>query len=119
MVEPERGVLAPVPLPRLPLHASVPLPPRMVLGRRRLPGGNGIKIGLPGKSILRKHFEENRTSRRPFLLLRISFPGRLIFIQFIPGGHGHDGGQQVRRGLTRRQVGLDLEGGWEFYFHFF
>ena len=24
------------------------------------------------------------TSRRPFLLLRISFPGRPIFIQFVP-----------------------------------
>ena len=26
------------------------------------------------------------TSRRPFLLLRISFPGRPIFIQLPPGG---------------------------------
>ena len=49
------------------------------------PGGNCIKIGLPGKSILRDYFQENMTSRRPFLLLRISFPGRPIFIQFIPG----------------------------------
>ena len=48
------------------------------------PGGNCIKIGLPGKSILRDYFLENRSSRRPFLLLRISFPGRRIFIQFIP-----------------------------------
>ena len=36
-----------------------------------LPGGNCIKIGLPGKSILRDYFQENITSRRPFLLLRI------------------------------------------------
>ena len=42
------------------------------------------KIGLPGKSILGDYFEENKTSRSPFLLLRISFPGRPIFIQFIP-----------------------------------
>ena len=42
------------------------------------------KIGLPGKSILRDYFQENRTSRRPFLLLRISFPGRPIFIQLPP-----------------------------------
>ena len=49
------------------------------------PGGIGIKIGLPGKSILRDHFQENRTSERPFLLLRISFPERPIFIQFVPG----------------------------------
>ena len=49
------------------------------------PGGNCIKIGLPGKSILGDYFQENRTSRRTFLLLRISFPGRTIFIQFIPG----------------------------------
>ena len=48
-------------------------------------GGNCIKIGLPGKSILRYYFQENGTSRRPFLLLRIRFPGRPIFIQFIPG----------------------------------
>ena len=39
------------------------------------PGGNCMEIGLPGKSILGDYFEENRTSRRPFLLLRISFPG--------------------------------------------
>ena len=51
---------------------------------REPPGGNCIKIGLPGKSILRQYFQENRTSRRPFLLLRISFPGRPIFIQFVP-----------------------------------
>ena len=48
------------------------------------PGMNCIKIGLPGKSILWDYFQENRTSQRPFLLLRISFPGRPFFIQFIP-----------------------------------
>ena len=31
-----------------------------------------------------RHFQENGTSQRPFLLLRINFPGRPIFIQFIP-----------------------------------
>ena len=41
-------------------------------------------MGLPGKSILGDYFEENRTSRRPFLLLRIRFPGRPIFIQLPP-----------------------------------
>ena len=45
---------------------------------------NCIKKGLPGKLILRFYFQENRTSRRPFLLLRISFPGRPIFIQLPP-----------------------------------
>ena len=49
-------------------------------------GGNCVKIGLPGKSILGDYFQENRTSRRPFLLLKISFPGRPIFIQFVPDG---------------------------------
>ena len=50
------------------------------------PGANCIIIGLPGKLILRDYFQENGTSRRrPLLLLRISFPGRPIFIQFIPG----------------------------------
>ena len=48
------------------------------------PGGNCLIIGLPGKSILRDYFQEKWTSRRPFLLLRIHFPGRPIFIQFIP-----------------------------------
>ena len=56
VVEPEGGVLAAVPLPRLPLHARV-----AVLGR----GG---------------------------------FLGR----------DRHDGGQQVRRGLARGEVGLNL-----------
>ena len=44
------------------------------------------KIGLPRKSILGDYFQENRTSRRPFLLLRINFPGRPIFIQLTPDG---------------------------------
>ena len=30
-------------------------------------GTNCIKIGLPGKSILRDYFQENRTSQRPVL----------------------------------------------------
>ena len=45
---------------------------------------NCIKIGLPGKLIIRDYFQENMTSQRPFLLLRISFPGRPIFIQLPP-----------------------------------
>ena len=49
------------------------------------PGADCIKIGLPGKFILRDYFQENRTSGRTFLLLRISFTGRPIFIQFVPG----------------------------------
>ena len=30
------------------------------------------------------YFQESRTSRRHFLLLRISFPGKPIFMQFVP-----------------------------------
>ena len=61
------------------------------MGGEEVSGGNCIKVCLPGKSILRDYFQENRISRQPFLLLRISFPGRPIFIQFIPGGHGGRG----------------------------
>ena len=43
------------------------------------------KIGLPGKSILGEYFQEDRTSQRHFLLQRINFRGRLIFIQLPPG----------------------------------
>ena len=43
--------------------------------RTKEAGMNCIKIGLPGKSILRDYFQENMTSPRPFFLLRISFPG--------------------------------------------
>ena len=32
-------------------------------------GTNCIKLGLPGKLILRDYFQANRTSQRPFLLL--------------------------------------------------
>ena len=48
------------------------------------PGGNCIKIGLPGKLILGDNFQENMTSRRPFILLRTTFPGRPIYIKFLP-----------------------------------
>ena len=35
---------------------------RLVEGEEdRVPGGNCIKIGLPGKLILRDYFQENRT----------------------------------------------------------
>ena len=34
---------------------------------RRVPGGNCIKIGLHGKLILGDYYQENGTSRRPFL----------------------------------------------------
>ena len=57
-------------------------PPRLLL-----PGMNCIKKVLPGKSILGDFLQENITSRRPFLLLRIDFSGRPIFIQ-LPPGHG-------------------------------
>ena len=51
-------------------------------------GGNCIKISFPGKSILRDYFQQNTTSQRPFFpVLRFRFPGRPIFIQFIPGVH--------------------------------
>ena len=36
------------------------------------PGGNCIKIDLPGKLILGDYFQENRTSRRLFLLQFLS-----------------------------------------------
>ena len=49
-------------------------------------GTNCIKIGLPGKSILGDYFQENMTSPRPLLILRISFQGRPILIQLLPGG---------------------------------
>ena len=48
------------------------------------------KTGLPGKLILGYYFQENRTSQRPFLLPRISFPGRPIFIQSVPEADLHD-----------------------------
>ena len=41
------------------------------------------KIGLPGKSILGDSYQENMTSRRPFLLLRIDFPGRPILYNYL------------------------------------
>ena len=77
-------------------------------------GGNYIKVGLPGKSILGDYFQENRTSQRPFLLLRISFPGRPIFIQSIPGkvgasvavvGTAHHGRVPARHGRVNEWVG--------------
>ena len=64
------------------------------------PGGNCIKIGLPGKLILGDYFQENRTSRRPFLLLRIRFPGRPIFIQLPPGSSSTTAGTPWRGATT-------------------
>ena len=71
-------------------------------------GGNCIKIGLPGKSILRDYFQENKTSQRPLLLLRINFPRRPIFIQLVP--EWTSGTAAARRiGLTSHSpLGLSL-----------
>ena len=38
-----------------------------------------------GRSLLGDYYQENGTSQRPFLLLRIDFPGRPNFIQLPPG----------------------------------
>ena len=43
------------------------------------------KTCLPGKSVPKHYFQSEMTFRRPCLSLRISFPGRPIFIQFVPG----------------------------------
>ena len=73
-------------------------------------GGNCIKIGLPGKLILRDYFQENRTSRRPFLLPRISFPGISICIQFAPGGFC------IKIGLPGKLILSKRKGLWEVIF---
>ena len=83
--------------PRCAIHRPTSVTcPIMAVGRKHgdplkiptaLPAGtNCIKIGLPGKFILSDYLQENRTFRRPFPLLRISFPGRPIFIQLPPAG---------------------------------
>ena len=72
---------------RPPSPWRTPPPTRPPPSARTASGANCTKIGLPGKLILGDYFQDNRTSQRPFLLLRISFPGRPIFIQFIPGGN--------------------------------
>ena len=86
-------------------------------------GGDCIKIGLQGKSILRDYFQENRTSQRPFLLLRISFPGRPIYIQFVPesfpGGTGPacgalpGGAADSRTTLLPSTLALKESANWE------
>ena len=67
-------------------------------------GMNCIKIGLPGKSTPRDYFQESWTSRRPFLFLRISFPGRPIFIQLPPGcpAGSKTGGSKATRTCERK-----------------
>ena len=69
------------------------------------PGGNCIKIGFPGKTILGYYFQENMTFPKTFLLLRISFPGSPIFIQFIPAAAAGDGD-----GANCRAVECSLSG---------
>ena len=66
------------------------------------PGANCIKIGLPGKLILKDYFTENRTSRRPFLLLRIRLPGRPTRSMFYKGHlyKRHSQNFEKRRGQT-------------------
>ena len=80
-------------------------------------GGNCLKICLPGKSILIYYFQENRTSRRPFLLLIISFPWRPILIQLIPGWSWAGASSRGRcrrppRGSTQCSSTWRLSEGW-------
>ena len=67
----------PAPSPPPPPRASSTTSPSS--GTSIWTGMNHTKIGLPGKSILRDYFNENRTSQRPFLSLRISFPPNTYF----------------------------------------
>ena len=46
------------PLYLVPLHVSGPV----LLAAERRPGGNCVKIGLPGKLILGDYFQKNMTS---------------------------------------------------------
>ena len=55
------------------------------------PGANCIKIGLPGKIDSRRLFPREKDFQRPFLLVRIRFPGRPIFIQLVPVKLSHLG----------------------------
>ena len=106
-------------------------PPQHVGRQQRVPvGGRGallgpagtncIKIGLPGKLILGDYYQENWTSQRPFLLLRIHFPERPLFIQLPPGPPHHAVRQlPAEEGAVERGEGegveADLEktGEWE------
>ena len=45
---------------------SVGIEGRLEQFGEELSGGNCIKIGLPGKSILEEYFQENGTSQRPY-----------------------------------------------------
>ena len=56
---------------------------------------------------------ENRTFRRLFLLLTIIFPGRLIFIQFVPvhGQLGADGPAEERVDGDTERLADDVEEG--------
>ena len=76
-------------------------------------GGKSIKIGLSGKSILRDYFQDNKTSRRPFLLLRIRFPGRPIFIQFVPGVEVADTWRKGLRRVLRGRVQHEFGEAWQ------
>ena len=80
-------------------------------GRGRRAGGNCIKMSLPGKSILGDYFQENGTSKRPFLSLRISFPGRPFYIQFVPAVRRRGRRRRLLRGRPRRRIGRRVAGG--------
>ena len=108
VIHPENGQITlaqpPERLTQPPEHAQSPPPAvtRRKPSARTLARDQLYKRGLPGKSILGDYFQENMTSRRPFLLLRISFPGRPIFIQLPPalwrecGRRQRDGGHRPR-----------------------
>ena len=65
--------------------------PAAAAGNPERPGGNCVKIGLPGKSILRDYFQESGTSQRHFPYLESIFyrlpndcrPGRLLDSEII------------------------------------
>ena len=51
-------------------------------------GGNCIKIGLPGKSILRNYFQENRTFPETFYLTENQLSGKIYFYTIRPWCRG-------------------------------
>ena len=87
----------------------------------RTSGDNCIKIGPPGKSILRDYFQENRSTRRPFLLLRISFPRSPIVYTIRPWApvalsHGNLGDAVLGSHVAEEKI-AHRDGSADFAFH--
>ena len=72
--------------------------------RRGVPGTNCIKLGLPGKLILRDYFQGDYDFPKTFSLTEIQFSGKTYFYTIAPRSCARDSSPSTTRSQTSASI---------------